>query len=100
LSASWCLARIAGHDQVREWLSSSDIDATSKTAFDEVLFARPPFVPAWFSYFDKFDSSVAALDVRLTNLDPERVPQAVYSDQVRTINAFMAKPADRVPQRR
>lgn len=68
---------------------------TSKTAFDEVLFARPPFVPDWFSYFDDFEPSVAALDVRLTNLDPERIPQAVYSDQVRTINAFMAQPANR-----
>ena len=92
LSAARCLARIASHDQVRKWLSNSDIDATSKTAFDEVLFARPPFVPAWFGYLDNFDPSVAALDVRFTNLDPERVPQAVYSDQVRTINAFMAKP--------
>jgi len=94
LSAARCFATIAHHDQVRDWLSSPDIDATTKTAFDEVLFARPPFVPAWFSYIDKFDPSVAALDVRLTNLDPERVHQAVHSDQVRTINAFMAKPAD------
>jgi hypothetical protein len=100
LSAARCLARIASHDQVCGWLSSSDIDATSKTAFDEVLFARSPFVPAWFSYFDKFDPSVAALDVRLTNLDPERLPQAVHSDQVRTINAFMAKPADGTARRR
>jgi HEAT repeat protein len=100
LSAARSLARIGSHDQVCEWLSSSDIDATSRTAFDEVLFARPPFVPAWFKYFDKFDPSVAALDVRLTNLDPERLPQAVYSDQVRTINAFMAKPADETTERR
>jgi hypothetical protein len=88
LSAARRLATIANHGQVCDWLSSSDIDATSKTAFDEVLFARPPFAPAWFSYFDTFDPSVAALDVRLTNLDPDRLPQAVYSDQVRTINAF------------
>jgi hypothetical protein len=95
LSAARCLARISSHDQVSCWLSNSEIDMTSKTAFDEVLFARPPFVPDWFSYFDNFEPSVAAFDVRFTNLDPERIPQAVYSDQVRTINAFMAKPADR-----
>jgi len=95
LSAARCFARIASRDEARRWLSSPEIDMTSKTAFDEVLFARPPFVPDWFSYFDDFEPSVAALDVRLTNLDPERIPQAVYSDQVRTINAFMAQPANR-----
>ncbi len=86
LCAARAFAQLAKPAELHNWLGDRESDELCKVAADEMLFAPRPFAPGWITNPNSFDSKLARLPVRMTDLDTEQVWLDTYLDLDRQVH--------------
>ncbi len=85
LAAARAYMQIAEPDEMLAILEDSTSANMLRSTADEILFARPPFQPVWYTERNQFDEELARLPVRLTSFDPDYVWLATNFDLDRQV---------------